>query len=135
MVMWCRPSDKTSISKKFSNKILSTKRAQRTISNSFGHKTKLAQAGKTHSNRPRVAELNRRPQALRDQHLTYLNSREQVSLAHSITTSSISSAARPWLSWVNTSSRSCFNLQGKDSAQGRCFRIKTSDHFPPRPRR
>lgn len=54
------------------------------------------------------------PPALRASALTaptHIHSREHVSLTHSITTSSASSAARPWLSWLNTSSLSCFNLR------------------------
>lgn len=48
------------------------------------------------------------------QSFTYFNSWEQVSLTHSVTTTSVSSAARSWLSWVNTDSLSCFNLKEKE---------------------
>lgn len=48
------------------------------------------------------------------QHCTHFNSWEQVSHTHSVTMSSVSSAARPSLSWVNTSSLSCFNLWAKE---------------------
>lgn len=45
---------------------------------------------------------------------THVHSREHVSRTYSTTTSSASSAARPWLSWLNTSSRSCFNLRAQE---------------------
>lgn len=55
-----------------------------------------------------------RPGTARSQPSIYFSSWEQVSLTHSVTTSSVSSVARPWLSWVNTSSLSRFNLRVKE---------------------
>ena len=58
------------------------------------------------------------------QSVTYFNSWEQVSLTHSVTTTSVSSAARSWLSCVNTDSLSCFNLKEK-SERAQEIRVAT----------
>lgn len=71
-----------------------------------------------------------RSRTTRYRHFIYFNSWEQVSLTHSVTTSSVSSVARPWLSWVNASSLSCFNLGKRKKSTRVIFKNKNKCQHP-----